>query len=90
MNGETKPMTGWKVKSGTLIVIIGTAIFSTSEIVTDPAISVWIALTGKMLLGIGGGLVSWGMGHKLEKNKEEIRSAIMKDKYSNKNKKSKS
>lgn len=76
MSEKPKPMSGWKVKTGTITAIVGTAVVSSSGVFTDPTIIMWTSFIGKLLISVGGGFVSWGFGHKMEKNKEAIQNAI--------------
>jgi len=51
-------MTGWKTKVGALLVSLG------EVLVQSVPEYEWV---GRIIEGIGGGLIAWGLGHKIEK-----------------------
>jgi hypothetical protein len=67
---EVKPMKGWKTKTGAILLSVGAFLSSTSELIQDPDIFMWMDFAGKTILGLGTSLTAWGLGHKLDKNKK--------------------
>lgn len=67
-----KPMTGWKTKWGTILLIVGGAVMGAAEIAPDANAALWMNFAAKLVTGIGTGLTAWGLGHKLEKNKPVV------------------
>ena len=73
-NSETVThMTGWKTKLAAFLAAAGTAIIGISESVpADDSLVHMIKFIGIVIDGLAGAFGIWGIGHKLEKNKNII------------------
>jgi hypothetical protein len=67
---EKRHMTGWKTKLGAILTAISGVIFGISSLVPSvPGNPCLFEFTGYIAVGLGAGFISWGIGHKLEKNR---------------------
>jgi hypothetical protein len=63
-------MTGWKTKSGAILTAISGVIFGISSLIPSvPGNPCLFEFIGYIAVGLGAGFISWGIGHKLEKNR---------------------
>jgi hypothetical protein len=61
-------MRGWKVKTGSILLAVGAGLVGSAGVCPNQEIGNWVTFAGVLIGGIGGGLTSWGIGHKVEKN----------------------
>lgn len=63
-------MTGWKTKVGAILIAIGSALVAGSEAVPpgNVELSGWLKFAGVLIGGVGAGIGTVGIGHKIEKN----------------------
>lgn len=66
------PMTGWKTKTAAFLFALGTSLIGLSEGVPNDNLAPWIRFAGMALDGLATAFGVWGIGHKLEKNKNII------------------
>lgn len=66
---STQKMSGWKTKTGTVLLATGSILLGSADLVPAPTVMPWLKFIGTVLTGIGGSLTAWGVGHKIEKNK---------------------
>ena len=60
-------MSGWKVKTGSIVGATGMALVGVGDVAPTPEMAVWVVFIGKLLAGLGGALAAFGLGHKIEK-----------------------
>jgi hypothetical protein len=64
-----KLLTGWKVKTGSVIFAFGGALYAASRVIPNPNWVPWCEFISILLTGFGGSLLGIGMGHKIDKIK---------------------
>ena len=69
---ERKPMSGWKMKTGSFMIAIGALIVGSVEVAPMPEIIPWIKFIGFIVGGVGTAFLAWGAGHKMEKNRKVL------------------
>lgn len=65
-------MTGWKTKTAAFLFAIGTSLIGLAEGVPNDNLAPWIQFAGMCIDGLATAFGVWGIGHKLEKNKNVI------------------
>ena len=73
MSDETvKPMGGWKMKAGSIMVAVAATITGSAELAPVPEMIPWIKFAAFVVGGIGAAFLAWGAGHKMEKNRSVL------------------
>ena len=67
-----KPMSGWKMKSGSFLAAIAAVIIGSAELAPYPGMIPWLKFLGFVVGGVGTAFIAWGAGHKMEKNRDII------------------
>ena len=66
---EKSHMTGWKTKLGSFLLAFAGVSTGASELIPLPEASPWCKFVAYVAGGVGTAFITWGMGHKLEKNR---------------------
>jgi hypothetical protein len=62
-------MSGWKTKYGTIAFGIGASLLAAADVIPEPTLVAWLKFAGTLLTGLGGATATFGIGHKIEKNR---------------------
>lgn len=73
MSDETvKPMSGWKMKTGSIMVAVAATITGSAELAPIAGMIPWIKFAAFLVGGVGAAFLAWGAGHKMEKNRSVL------------------
>jgi hypothetical protein len=67
-----QPMSGWKTKLGSFLIAAAGVIGGSAEIAPYPEMVPWIRFIAFIVGGMGSAFLIWGIGHKLEKNRNVL------------------